>query len=34
MQIGFLDRTQQGRKATGAAYTYLGLETTPGGLFG
>jgi Holliday junction DNA helicase RuvB len=34
MQIGFLDRTQQGRKATGAAYAYLGLETTPGGLFG
>ena len=34
MQIGFLDRTQQGRKATGAAYTYLGLETTPGSLFG
>jgi Holliday junction DNA helicase RuvB len=34
MQIGFLDRTQQGRKATLAAYAYLGLETTPGGLFG
>jgi Holliday junction DNA helicase RuvB len=26
MQIGFLDRTQQGRKATDAAYAYLGLE--------
>ena len=26
MQIGFLDRTQQGRKATDAARTYLGLE--------
>lgn len=28
MQIGFLDRTQQGRKATSAAYSYLGLEST------
>jgi len=34
MQIGFLDRTQQGRKATEAAYLYLGLNTTPGTLFG
>jgi len=25
MQIGFLDRTQQGRKATAEAYNYLGL---------
>ena len=33
MQIGFLDRTQQGRKATGAAYAYLGLTTTQGPLF-
>ena len=33
MQIGFLDRTQQGRKATDAAYAYLGLNTTPGSLF-
>jgi Holliday junction DNA helicase RuvB len=34
MQIGFMDRTQQGRKATEAAYLYLGLNTTPGTLFG
>ena len=34
MQIGFLDRTQQGRKATEAAYLYLGLKTSPGPLFG
>jgi Holliday junction DNA helicase RuvB len=35
MQIGFLDRTQQGRKATDAAYGYLGLRTAdPGPLFG
>jgi len=34
MQIGFLDRTQQGRKATGEAYLYLGLKTSPGPLFG
>jgi Holliday junction DNA helicase RuvB len=35
MQIGFLDRTQQGRKATEAAYAYLGLPGTsqPGALF-
>jgi Holliday junction DNA helicase RuvB len=33
MQIGFLDRTQQGRKATGAAYGYLGLKATPDSLF-
>jgi Holliday junction DNA helicase RuvB len=33
MQIGFLDRTQQGRKATEAAYLYLGLKTTPNSLF-
>jgi Holliday junction DNA helicase RuvB len=34
MQIGFLDRTQQGRKATDAAYAYLGLDTgAKGGLF-
>jgi Holliday junction DNA helicase RuvB len=35
MQIGFLDRTQHGRKATDAAYGYLGLRTAdPGPLFG
>jgi len=34
MQIGFLDRTQQGRKATDAAYAYLGLNTSQGPLFG
>jgi Holliday junction DNA helicase RuvB len=33
MQIGFLDRTQQGRKATDAAYLYLGLNTGQGPLF-
>jgi Holliday junction DNA helicase RuvB len=33
MQIGFLDRTQQGRKATEAAYGYLGLKTAPNSLF-
>jgi len=33
MQIGFLDRTQQGRKATEAAYAYLGLPQGPQGLF-
>jgi len=33
MQIGFLDRTQQGRKATEAAYGYLGLKTAPNALF-
>ena len=33
MQIGFLDRTQQGRKATDAAYAYLGLTSSPGPLF-
>jgi len=33
MQIGFLDRTQQGRKATEAAYGYLGLKTAPDSLF-
>ena len=33
MQIGFLDRTQQGRKATDAAFAYLGLDTSPGTLF-
>ncbi len=33
MQIGFLDRTQQGRKATEAAYGYLGLKTVPNSLF-
>jgi len=27
MQIGFLDRTQQGRKATEATYAYLGIDT-------
>ncbi|HLO65819.1 MAG TPA: Holliday junction branch migration DNA helicase RuvB [Holophaga sp.] len=34
MQIGFLDRTQQGRKATGEAYAYLGIQQGPQGLFG
>jgi Holliday junction DNA helicase RuvB len=33
MQIGFLDRTQQGRKATEAAYNYFGIQPTPAGLF-
>jgi Holliday junction DNA helicase RuvB len=34
MQIGFLDRTQQGRKATDATYSYLGIKTGQGDLFG
>ena len=34
MQIGFLDRTLQGRRATDAAYAYLGLKPSPGPLFG
>jgi len=34
MQIGFLDRTQQGRKATDATYNYLGIKTGQGDLFG
>ncbi|HEU4950638.1 MAG TPA: Holliday junction branch migration DNA helicase RuvB [Holophagaceae bacterium] len=33
MQIGFLDRTPQGRKATEAAYAYLGLKPSAGPLF-
>jgi Holliday junction DNA helicase RuvB len=33
MQIGFLDRTQQGRKATEATYAYLGLKSGQEGLF-
>ena len=33
MQIGFLDRTPQGRKATEAAYAYLGLRPSAGPLF-
>lgn len=34
MQIGFLDRTPQGRRATENAYTYLGLKPAgPGPLF-
>ena len=35
MQVGFLDRTPQGRKATEAAYLYLGVapEGKPKGLF-
>nr|WP_320131278.1 Holliday junction branch migration DNA helicase RuvB [uncultured Holophaga sp.] len=33
MQIGFLDRTPQGRRATDAAYAYLGLKTDSGPLF-
>jgi holliday junction DNA helicase RuvB len=33
MQIGFLDRTPQGRRATEAAYGYLGLRPSPGPLF-
>ena len=33
MQVGFLDRTPQGRKATDAAYAYLGVKTDPGPLF-
>ncbi len=34
MQIGFLDRTLQGRKATESAFAYLGLGPVPGPLFG
>ncbi|MDE3247001.1 MAG: Holliday junction branch migration DNA helicase RuvB, partial [Acidobacteriota bacterium] len=34
MQIGFLDRTQQGRRATEAAYAYLGIRPSAGPLFG
>ena len=34
MQIGFLDRTLQGRKATERAYAYLGLKPSAGPLFG
>jgi holliday junction DNA helicase RuvB len=33
MQIGFLDRTPQGRRATDAAYNYLGLNQDQGPLF-
>ncbi|MBS1766026.1 MAG: Holliday junction branch migration DNA helicase RuvB [Acidobacteria bacterium] len=33
MQIGFLDRTPQGRKATEAAYGYLGVRPSAGPLF-
>ncbi len=35
MQVGFLDRTPQGRKATDHAYAYLGLKgnASPGPLF-
>lgn len=33
MQIGFLDRTPQGRRATDAAYGYLGLSPDQGPLF-
>jgi len=33
MQIGFLDRTPQGRRATDEAYKYLGLEQNQGPLF-
>ena len=35
MQVGFLDRTPQGRKATDHAYAYLGLKgsSSPGPLF-
>jgi holliday junction DNA helicase RuvB len=33
MQIGFLDRTLQGRKATDHAYAYLGLKPSAGPLF-
>lgn len=34
MKIGFLDRTQQGRRATEAAYSYLGIKPSAGPLFG
>ncbi len=33
MQIGFLDRTPQGRRATDAAYDYLGVKPSAGPLF-
>lgn len=33
MQIGFLDRTLQGRRATESAYTFLGLKPSAGPLF-
>jgi Holliday junction DNA helicase RuvB len=33
MQIGFLDRTPQGRRATVAAYDYLGVKPSVGPLF-
>jgi Holliday junction DNA helicase RuvB len=33
MQIGFLDRTPQGRRATEAAYSYLGVKPSAGPLF-
>jgi Holliday junction DNA helicase RuvB len=33
MQIGFLDRTLQGRKATENAYVYLGVKPSGGPLF-
>jgi len=33
MQIGFLDRTPQGRRATEAAYVYLGIKPSLGPLF-
>ncbi|HJU82591.1 MAG TPA: Holliday junction branch migration DNA helicase RuvB [Holophagaceae bacterium] len=33
MQVGFLDRTPQGRKGTDAAYAYLGLKPSVGPLF-
>jgi len=33
MQIGFLDRTPQGRRATEAAYDYLGVKPGAGPLF-
>ncbi|MDP2874822.1 MAG: Holliday junction branch migration DNA helicase RuvB [Holophaga sp.] len=33
MQIGFQDRTPQGRRATDAAYDYLGLKPSAGPLF-
>ncbi len=33
MQIGFLDRTPQGRRATDSAYNYLGLKQDQGPLF-
>ncbi len=33
MQIGFLDRTPQGRRATDAAYGYLGVKPSVGPLF-